>query len=132
MSSNKGHRVASKQAQLSRKKRRNGKGRPQEFFPGPTQTESEPASDTAIQEPAAVEAENQAVQQQPEAARAPARAAVATAPRPRTAPRRARPQRATAAQPPAVYKYLGTELRHIGIISAVIIVILVVLTFVLG
>lgn len=121
----KGHRTASRQAQLSQKKRR-GKGHSQVFDSGP----GESSAATAVEEAAVagtVEAAEETLQQ--------SKPAVATA-RPSSTPvhqpaRRSR-QRASTESTPAVYRYLGTELKRIGAITALIVAIIVALTFVLG
>ena len=120
----KGKRIASRQAQLNRRKRR-GKGRTQQLDAGPGEstvkpeaTAESPSSD-ASQTPeatAAVEATPDTV--------APARVASNT----QTSRRGRAAARAEAA---AVYPYLGVELRHIGVITAVLVVALVVLTLLL-
>ncbi|MCH7745165.1 MAG: hypothetical protein IIC84_03735 [Chloroflexi bacterium] len=119
----KGHRTASRQAQLSQKKRR-GKGASQVFDAGP----SESSVATAVEEPA-VDATAEGELSQP------TQTAVATA-RPSSAParqpaRRSR-QRTSVESTPAVYRYLGAELKQIGMITMLIVAILIALTFVLG
>lgn len=108
---NKAHKAAARQAQLRRKRRR-GKGRVQEFDPGP----SEATTAAAVRDALVAEAEA------PESTQA----SPATTPGPI---RRSR-QRADA-EPMSVYGFLGPELRQIGIITSLIAAILVVLTFVL-
>ena len=120
----KGHRTASRQAQLSQKKRR-GKGASQVFDAGP----SESSAATAVAESAVDATTEGEVSQQP------TRTAVATA-RPSSAParqpaRRSR-QRTSVESTPAVYRYLGAELKQIGMITTFIVGILIALTFVLG
>lgn len=120
----KGHRTASRQAQLSQKKRRS-KVNPQVFDAGP----GESSAATAVEEPAVAEtAETGEMPQQ-------SKSAVATA-RPSSTPAR-RPaqrskQRTSAESTPAVYRYLGAELKQIGMITTLIVAILIALTFVLG
>lgn len=118
----KSNKAASRQAKLRDKKRRDRPG-PQQTDSGPTGTAS--FVDTAV-------AESDEVQQDV--------AVVEASPRPRPTPRPAARQRsaprsgrrvAEAAEAP-IYRYLGGELRQIGIISAIVVAILVALTFVLG
>ena len=108
----KGHRAASRQAELRRRKRR-GRSRTDEFVSGPTAPET-------LDEDA--ESGDEAV---------PALQPVATAveSRPRTL-RRVRPG-ASAATADA-RSYLGGELRQAGIIAGLIGVVLAVLTVLLG
>ena len=114
----KAQRAASRQARLSRRRRR-GKAAPQNFQAGPTQP-------SAVAEPA-VDAPNPPVRQAASmSARTPASASVAT----RSAPRARR--RAADIGTSNVSRYLGRELRQIGAISCLIAVILAGLTFVLG
>ena len=120
----KGHRTASRQAQLSQKKRR-GKVNPQVFDSGP----DESSAAIAVEDPAVagtVEAGEPPQQSNP---------AVATA-RPLSTPARRPAQRSRQRTPtestPAVYRYLGAELKQIGIITTLIVAILIALTFVLG
>ena len=110
---NKAHRAASRQAQVKRRKRRDkdDKGRTQEFDAGPDEstvvaTVAEPVVE-AVVAPESVEQ------------RAPARAAHVPA-------RRARDR--AAAEPPPGQKFLAGELRQIGIITTMIVVVLAVLT----
>ncbi len=105
-----GRKRASRQAQLSQKKRRGRAGaNTRTFDAGPTQPREAPPT-------------------APAASSAPA-AAVA-APTPQAAPRRQRRQ--STPNTPMVYRYLGRELRQIGILAAVMVVTLVALSFVLG
>jgi hypothetical protein len=108
----KGHRAASRQAQMQRRKRR-GRPRTEEFAAGPTAPQTL-AGDA--------ESDDEAI---------PAIRPVATAvePRPRTS-RRVRPG-ASAAVADA-RSHLGGELRQAAIIAALIGVILAVLTVLLG
>jgi|SaaInl4_135m_RNA_FD_contig_21_121172_length_545_multi_5_in_0_out_0_1 hypothetical protein len=127
----KGKRIASRQAQLNRRKRR-GKGRTQQFDAGPGESAESPSSDApqASVAPAAGQATPEtpettgAPEATPEPTSAPARAASST-----RASRRGRA--AARAEAAAVYPYLGVELRHIGVITAVLAVALVVLTLLL-
>jgi hypothetical protein len=110
---NKAHRVAARQAELSRKKHR-GKGRPQVVDSSPAPVP--PATTTtAVKEPAVAETVRKET-------------VAASSAQPAAQPARRSRQRASAA--PA-HSYLGAELRQIGTIVALIAVILVVLTFVL-
>ena len=114
----KAQRAASRQARLSRRKRR-GKAAPQNFQAGPTQSTA--VSDAPVAAPSR-----------------PARQSAAVAPRaPGPAPSRARAatrpgRRAVEAGPSHVERYLGRELRQIGIITILIAAILGGLTFVLA
>jgi hypothetical protein len=112
---NKAHRVAARQAELSRKKHR-GKGRPQVVDSSPAPV-SPTTTTTAVKEPAVAETVKPVKKE-----------AIAASAQPAPMPARRARQRASAA--PA-RSYLGAELRQIGTIVALIAVILVVLTFVL-
>lgn len=110
----KSHRAASRQARLSRRKRR-GKPALQNFQAGPSQPTAVAEPDAAprpASQPATTAAQSRA------AAPSPARAAM------RSRRRAAGAENAT--------RYLGRELRQIGIISTLIALILAALTFVLG
>lgn len=113
----KAQRAASRQARLSRRRRR-GKAAPQNFQAGPLQP-------SAVAEADEAEAPRRAV-------RTPAvdQTAVATPSNARTALRSRR--RAAEVGSVNAYRYLGRELRQIGAISTLIIAILAGLTFVLG
>ena len=120
-------RAASRQARLSRKKRRGGKGR-QDFELGP---EESLATTEAAVEDADIEAQDESDAEESLVAQ-PSATATATRARPRTrTPRRTR-QRAAEATPARVYQYIGAELRLIGIITVVIVALLTGLTFILG
>ena len=106
---NKSHRAASRQAQLRRRRRR-GKGQPQVFAQGPT--ESKATAD--VSEPAV----EPAIETEP----------LARVPQPA---RRSRQQAAAEPMPVLAYRYLRAELRRIGVITALIFGILAVLTAVL-
>ena len=114
----KAQRAASRQARLSRRRRR-GKAAPQNFQAGPTQP-------SAVAEPS-VDGPSPPVRQAASiSARTPASASVA-------AGTNARARRRTADTGTSnVSRYLGRELRQIGAITSLIAVILVGLTFVLG
>jgi hypothetical protein len=112
----KGRRVASRQAQLGRRKRRQSRGTSGASSDGATTAiaENQPADRVAMQE------------REPTT---PAQDAGAVAPsRPAPASLRRSPTRARAERPMA-YNYVGHELRRILILSGVLIVILVVLAF---
>ena len=116
----KGHRAASKQAKL-RQKHRRGKGGPRQFDTGPTESEAvamEFASDSEIE----VNDE-----QKPDLAVKHV-ASVSN----RTQLTRSVKQSTTADLTASRYLYLGAELRRIAIITAIIILILVAMSFVLG
>lgn len=126
----KSSKAASRQSKLSRKKRRDKPG-PQQIDTGPIVSEpSDEEANTAVAE-APVEVE---------ATQAQAVAVAEATPEPETTPRPASRQRAarrpgrraTDAGDSQVYKYLGGELRQIGIITVIVAAILVALTFVLG
>ena len=106
----KGQRAASRQAKL-RQKRRRSKGGAQLFDPGPT--ESKRVAEEGVE---------------PEPQRAPR--PVSVAPSTTQTPRRPR-QRSPAELAPR-YEYLGAELRHIGILTIVMLAILAALSFFLG
>lgn len=113
----KSQRAASRQARLSRRKRR-GKPALQSFQAGPTQRSADAESDAETQ---------------PQPSHAPTAAAqtqTATLTAPRTAMRSRR--RASQAGSPNVDRFLTRELRQIGIITTLIAAILGGLTFVLG
>jgi hypothetical protein len=106
---NRGRKRASRQAQLSQKKRRTRSGASsQAFDAGPTQS-------------------REAAQTTPSDQHAPVAATAAPA---QATPRRQR--RPAAANTPIVYRYLGRELRQIGILASLMVVVLVALSFVLG
>ena len=114
----KAQRAASRQARLSRRRRR-GKAAPQNFQAGPTQTNA--AVEPSVDVPS------------PSARRTASLSSPATASAPvetRSASRARR--RAADTGTSNVSRYLGRELRQIGAISSLIAVILVGLTFVLG
>ena len=118
----KGSKTASRQSQLNRKKRRGKSPRQPEFASAPEVSQA--ATETAVAEPdieEQVEAEDSTPQ--PEAS--------APAPRVRSTRRKGGQRGAAAEASPLVYQYLGREIRQIGIITSLIVVILVALTFVL-
>ncbi len=121
-------RAASRQARLSRKKRRGGKGR-QDFELGPD--ESVATTEAAVED-ADIEAQDESGAEESLTAQ-PSATATATRARPRTrTPGRTRQQRAAEATPARVYQYIGAELRLIGIITVIIVALLTGLTFVLA
>ena len=108
-----GRKRASRQAQLSQKRRRSRSGaNTRTFDAGPTQPRdaAPPSTPSVPSTPATT-------------------AAAATAPTP-AAPRRQRRQ--ATPNTPMVYRYLGRELRQIGILASVMVAALVALSFVLG
>ena len=106
---NRGRKRASRQAQLSQKKRRSRSGASsQAFAAGPTRS-------------------SEAAQPTPATQRAPVAATTVTA---QAAPSRQR--RPAAANTPIVYRYLGRELRQIGVLASLMVAVLVALSFVLG
>ena len=114
----KAQRAASRQARLSRRRRR-GKGAPQNFQAGPTQSTT--TSDPPVRT------------QTSELRRTPNAGTTTTSPpisdsRPAPRPRR----RAADAGASHASRYLGQELRLIGMITSLIAVMIVGLTFVLG
>ncbi len=118
----KGSKAASRQAQLNRKKRRGKKPRQQEFETAPVMSRT--AVETAVAEPEMDEpATVEDSTPRPEAAR--------PAPRVRSSRRRGGQPGVVEDSSPAVYQYLGKEMRQIGIITSLIVAILVALTFVL-
>ena len=97
---NKSHRQASRQAKLS-KRRRRGSSNPHQFDPGPTQPRSlDQAEDTGSEKPL-----------QPES--------TATSSSP-------------SVQSALSYNYLNSEMRHIGVLTTLMVAILAVLTVLLG
>ncbi len=118
----KGHRTASRQAQLKRNRKGN-KARPrrrQEFDAGPEESSAVVAA--AVEE---AEVEAPAASQTASTATAEAQAAPARQPRRRS-------RQTGSIESAVVYRYLGKELKYIAAISSVIIATLVGLTFVLG
>ena len=115
----KSHRAASRQARLSRRKRR-GKPALQNFQAGPSQPTTVAEPDDASPRPAS----------RPATATAVATQSRATAPSPARAAARSR-RRAIQSGAEST-RYLGRELRQIGFITAFIALILAALTFVLG
>ena len=109
---NKAHRAAARQAQLRRSKRRRGKGRAQEFDPGPSESSTAAAVQDRITEEFGEPEPDQEV----------------VVPKPRTM-RRSR--QAAQAGPLPTNTFLGAEIKQIGIITTLILTIIVVLTFVL-
>ncbi|MCH8184772.1 MAG: hypothetical protein IH862_01575 [Chloroflexi bacterium] len=107
---NKAHRAASRQAQVKRR-RRHGKTRPQEFDAGPDEST---VVATVVEPVVEDDVEPESVAQ-----RAPARAAQGPARRSRSG--------AVAESPPG-QKFLAGELRQIGMIATMIVVVLAVLT----
>ena len=109
----KSKRVASRQAQLRQRKRKI-KGQVQEFDPGPSESTVE---GTAGPEPVV-----EAVAQQETVLEA-------SVPASQPVPRQTRRSRQrTTAEPALVYSHLPSELRHIGILAALLAVALAVLT----
>ena len=118
----KGRKTASRQAQLNRKKRRGKNPRQPEFATAPVMSQT--AGETAVAEPEIdepVTAEDSTPQTE----------TTTPAPRVRSERRRGGRRSATADSTPMVYQYLGKEIRQIGMITSLIVVILVALTFVL-
>lgn len=115
----KSQRAASRQARLSRRKRRGGKPALQTFQAGPTQRSEDAESDAQAQpQPTRVAA----------APRAQTQTSALSTP---TVAMRSR-RRASQAGSPNVDRHLPRELRQIGIITTLIAAILTGLTFVLG
>ena len=110
----KSRRAASRQSQLKRKRR--GQSRPQEFDAGPTESSQRVVMDDAAEE-AGVET----------AIAAPV-AGVSQSP----ARRVQRSRRQAASETPLTYNYLGSEVRRTAVITGLIAIVLVVMTFVLG
>ncbi len=110
---NKGQKVAKRQNQLRNRKRRGpGRSSTQNFEVGPT------VSTTNVDD------------EDGGAAVATAPAAIAEAAPASTRRRRSRQEVEDQGSP--AYQFLGGELRHIGIVTAVIVIILVAVTFTLG
>ncbi len=118
----KGRKAASRQAQLNRKKRRSKNPRQPEFDAAPAMSQT--AVETAVAEPETDEPLTvEGSTPQPEGTR--------PAPRVRSTRRRGGQRGAAVDSSPGVYQYLGKEMRQIGMITSLIVVILVALTFVL-
>lgn len=112
----KGRRVASRQAQLGRRRRRQNRG------PGGTQTSERPAEDSRNQ---AAKTAATTVEEPPE----PAPDGRATAPSRSASPAaQPRPARTRAERPPA-YNYIAPELRRIVILAGILTIVLIVLAF---
>ena len=142
----KGHRAASRQAQLNRKKKRGRGGRGQQFDTGPIESEATVA--TAVDVTSEEEKANQETSEESATSQPQATTQTAPAPQPTRRPqqaqrasnrratsqaaaRRAR-QRTAAPEPVSInYKYLGTELKQIAIWTSLIVAILIGLTFAL-
>ena len=107
---NKAHRAASRQAQVKRRKRR-GKARTQEFDAGPDEST---VVATVVEPVVEDDVEPESVEQ-----RAPARAAQVPV-------RRSRSR--AVAEPAPTQKFLPGELRQIGMIATMVVVVLAVLT----
>jgi hypothetical protein len=119
----KGSKAAARQRQAQeRNRRRKGgvaRGRGQEFDPGPEQARTP----VGVTEPELLEEES-SVRPQTSAVRA---TSVARTQRPVRSAR----QRGVSAEP-LIYRYIGGELRQIGIITVLMGIILAALTFLLG
>ena len=109
----KSQKAASRQAKL-REKRRRGRPAPQEFQRGPTRSLA--AEEESDQEVAPRSASRQA---------AAGAATLAASPVRRTA-------RSALAERAPSYQYLRSEMRRIGVIASLIVVILIALSFVMG
>lgn len=109
----KGKKTASRQASLRDRKKR-GKAAPQQFQAAPksrkVDEETGAPVDTSVSSSAATPATTQ----------------------PARTPRLTRRARQSAAEQVGTYPFLGAELRHIGVVSSGIFVIIVALSFVLG
>lgn len=114
----KAQRAASRQARLSRRRRRS-KGAPQNFQAGPTQP--------TVTGESSVQTQRSQVRRTPNPGASPASPSMSES---RPAPRARR--RVADAGTSNVTRYLGQELRQIGMITSLIAVIIVGLTFVLG
>ena len=114
----KSHRAASRQARLSRRKRR-GKPALQNFQAGPSQPTAVAEPDDALRPASQTSASAVAANQSRATAPSPARAA-------------ARSRRRAIQSGAESTRYLGRELRQIGFITTFIALILAALTFVLG
>lgn len=123
----KGKRIASRQAQLKRRKQQKGRRRTDEFDAGPGESAAAPSADAVASVPVS--------SPEAEAAPAPTQASAEAQPAPeRSVPstRAARQSRAASrAEATATYPYLGVELQHIGAITTVLVIALIVLTFLL-
>jgi hypothetical protein len=112
----KGRRIASRQAQIGRRKRRQNRspGGPPSDGAATAVAENQPAHPIAVQD------RDSTTPAQDTKAAAPSRPAAASL---RQSPARARAER------PMAYQYVGPELRRILILSGLLIVILVVIAF---
>ena len=119
----KGSRAASRQAKLSQKKRR-GKGAPRVYDSAPDAPSEGVAGPVEAQSATEVEA---TAESQETAAQTKRAVSEAASPSPR---RRSRAAMAASAE--STYPFLGIELRRIGLITFLIIVLLSVLTAVLS
>jgi hypothetical protein len=113
----KGRRIASRQAQIGRRKRRQNRSPGSAPSDGATTAVAENQGDSRI---AVQDRDSATPPSQDTKAAAPPRPAAAS---PRQGPARARADR------PMAYNYVGPELRRILILSGILIVILVVLAF---
>lgn len=127
----KAQRAASRQARLSRRKRR-GKADPKDFqsarLAPRTDADTDDGGDDAAGTAAAPAARSRGFIRRRSPAAVAGTAGVGAAPAASAARSRRRPM----ADPAAAQKHLGRELRQIGMITAVIAAILAGLTFVLG
>jgi hypothetical protein len=115
----KGRRVASRQAQLGRRRRRQTKGPAESSVAAPATAvaDAEPVVGTTAPAEAVP-------QQEPEPSRE-------TRVRPMPSPRAPRSSAASRSERPAAYNYVGTELRRILIVSGALFAVLVALAFVI-
>ena len=124
----KSRRVASRQGELSRRRKRSQRG--PSGIPAQPRVEQQNGSPVAVAAGAAVDAEATA----DEAQAAQPAVATAVAPAPRPAPQTAaqpRGQGRTRGERPTAYNYVGSELRRIAALSTVVLAALVALSFVI-
>ena len=122
----KGSKAASRQAKLSQKRRR-GKGAPRVYDSAPTAPREGVAGPVEAQSATEFEATAESQETASQTKRAVSEAA---SPSPRRRSRAA--MAATAATAESTYPFLGIELRRIGLITFLIVVLLSVLTAVLS
>lgn len=122
----KGRRAASRQGELSRRRKKGQRG-PSVVPATPVRSQQQNGSETAVAVETAVDTEtkvNPVQQAQPVVAAASPR----PAPQPATQPRSQGRQRG---ERPAAYNYAGAELRRIAVLSTVMLAALVALSFVI-
>ena len=122
----KGKRIASRQAQLKRKRRR-GKGRPRQFEAGPSER-TEPAPDSSEAVVSGAKTQPTSVATGGSVERPPRTISQESARSNPGGPAVGRRAVAGKAEGTLTYPYLGVELRHIGVLTVALAGVLVVLT----